>query len=68
MSIRVRVDDRDPKVIYSGEWKSGGLSKEYRSTIHGTHTAGATVRFSFSGTATSFLGFRIFMLIQHDLL
>ena len=43
------VDDTDPRITWQGFWFTGGVSSEYRSTTHGSDTAGATATFVFQG-------------------
>ena len=45
-----KVDDTDPRLVYSGRWFEGGVSQEFNTTTHGTNTAGSKVAFSFFGT------------------
>ncbi|KAH0579904.1 hypothetical protein H2248_002728 [Termitomyces sp. 'cryptogamus'] len=46
------VDDRDPRIVYFGDWVLGGTSQEYHSTTHGSvkGSTGATATFSSTGS------------------
>ncbi|KIM26746.1 hypothetical protein M408DRAFT_25032 [Serendipita vermifera MAFF 305830] len=60
------VDDSDPGIVYHGNWTklaavttlaiSGGTTNEYNSTVHGSHTAGDTLTYSFTGTSLGVWG------------
>jgi hypothetical protein len=44
-------DDTAPQLRYFGTWNLlSGSPKDFNSTVHGTHEAGAKVEFSFTGT------------------
>ncbi|KAF9552366.1 hypothetical protein CPC08DRAFT_768340 [Agrocybe pediades] len=49
----IRIDDRDPSIIYtpSTAWTRGGRSNEYMSTTTFTHAANAFVTYSFQGAS-----------------
>ncbi|KAF9220919.1 hypothetical protein BS17DRAFT_712720 [Gyrodon lividus] len=44
------VDDRDPRITYTGTWTLGGNAPEYENTTHGTTIAGSSASFNFTGT------------------
>ncbi|KAJ7574052.1 hypothetical protein C8J56DRAFT_980571 [Mycena floridula] len=45
------LDDSDPSVKYSiGDWNTGGVDEEFKSTTHGTTAANAFATIPFSGT------------------
>ncbi|KAF9457664.1 hypothetical protein BDZ94DRAFT_194133 [Collybia nuda] len=50
------VDDRDPRVEYSGSWMLSGDPGEFNSTTHGTVNAGSQVKFTFKGTSVQVFG------------
>ncbi|KAF8843342.1 hypothetical protein BDN67DRAFT_889411, partial [Paxillus ammoniavirescens] len=43
------VDDRDPRITYTGDWFLGGGPPEHQNTTHGTTTAGSSASFNFTG-------------------
>jgi hypothetical protein len=52
----VIVDDRDPRIQYSGTWQTGGSPSELNGTTHGVRALRNTVvgnaSFTFTGKAT----------------
>ncbi|THU78097.1 hypothetical protein K435DRAFT_604793, partial [Dendrothele bispora CBS 962.96] len=39
-----RIDDTDPRIVYEGNWRTGGKPHEYNTTTHGIQiTIGATL-------------------------
>jgi hypothetical protein len=48
-SSQAIVDDRDPRIVFSGHWFLNGVSQEYNTSEHGTMSNGATAQFSFNG-------------------
>ncbi|KAI0789787.1 hypothetical protein C8Q75DRAFT_733573 [Abortiporus biennis] len=56
-STPVQVDDRDPSVIYTGEWFLGGNpTQEFDGTTHGALTNGSTISYSFNGSSITVFG------------
>lgn len=53
------VDDRDPALIYSGNWHNDSGGAFYNETARYTSSEGASVEFRFAGTAIRWYG-------QHD--
>ncbi len=45
------VDDRDPTLVYTGEWNNDSNSAFYDSTARYTTSEGASVELSFTGTS-----------------
>ncbi|KAF8981624.1 hypothetical protein BDQ17DRAFT_1438326 [Cyathus striatus] len=58
MTSLIRVDDRDPSIVYSENgWARGGRSGvEYNSTTTYPNAIGATATFNFTGTSVSLYG------------
>ncbi|KAF9242623.1 hypothetical protein BU15DRAFT_72733 [Melanogaster broomeanus] len=50
------VDDRDPRITYTGAWFLGGGDPEYDNTTHGTNVSGSSASFNFTGTSISVFG------------
>ncbi|KAF9242625.1 hypothetical protein BU15DRAFT_43706 [Melanogaster broomeanus] len=50
------VDDRDPRITYTGTWFLAGGFPEYDNTTHGAPTAGSSASFNFTGTTVSVFG------------
>jgi hypothetical protein len=48
-SSQAIVDDRDPRIVFTGNWFLNGVSQEYNTSEHGTTSNGATAQFSFNG-------------------
>ncbi|KAL0952588.1 hypothetical protein HGRIS_006843 [Hohenbuehelia grisea] len=53
---KVSIDDRDPNIIYTGEWILGGGPGEYKETTLGATSRGSTLRYSFRGTSIAVVG------------
>ncbi|KAA1474969.1 hypothetical protein DENSPDRAFT_883205 [Dentipellis sp. KUC8613] len=52
-----QVDDTDPSVQYSGDWKTKhGLPNAFDNTVHYTTEAGSSIQFVFSGTDLQVFG------------
>jgi len=45
----ITLDDRDPLIVYSPGWVTGGLPTEYNSTTTYTDGGGATASITFRG-------------------
>jgi len=51
------IDDTDPSVVYSSGWAAHtGEPADYNGTVHWNDQAGASVQFTFQGTAVRFFG------------
>jgi hypothetical protein len=48
-SSQAIVDDRDPRIVFTGDWSLAGVSQEYNTSEHGTRSKGAMAQFSFNG-------------------
>lgn len=48
-STSIVVDDRDPRITYSGVWSLGGTSGELVSTSHESNVTGSTATLIFNG-------------------
>jgi hypothetical protein len=64
---QTRVDDTDSAVTYEGAWETQTISpanpsfvSTYNSTLHETSTAGASAKYSFSGSSIALRGRRMF--------
>jgi len=54
-----RYQERDAAVVYSGTWIHGNLNRTWsEGTISESHSPGASVTFTFSGTSVSWIGCR----------
>ncbi|GLB44440.1 hypothetical protein LshimejAT787_1700670 [Lyophyllum shimeji] len=52
-----RIDDRDPRIVYTGNWEAAGDPEhEFDGTSHGTRSNGAQALFTFVGSAVSVYG------------
>ncbi|KAF9259418.1 hypothetical protein L218DRAFT_843039, partial [Marasmius fiardii PR-910] len=52
-----RIDDTDPRIVYTGFWFRGGVPlAEYENTTHGANLAGAQMTFRFKGTKVDVYG------------
>ncbi|ESK97329.1 hypothetical protein Moror_17760 [Moniliophthora roreri MCA 2997] len=51
-----QVDDRDPRIIYSGNWGQWGSTDEYNSTTSYTKSGNASFSFTFNGTYIAVYG------------
>lgn len=60
MSRVLIVDNTDPEINYSGNWKTGGsvgpYTNEYNSTVHFSEIAGDELFYTFYGTQISVYG------------
>ncbi|KAF9457149.1 hypothetical protein BDZ94DRAFT_264913 [Collybia nuda] len=56
MTTFQNVDDRDPRVVYSGSWVLGGVDQEFNRTTHGTVAGGSQARFTFNGSSVTVYG------------
>lgn len=60
MSKVVIIDDSDPNIAYSGNWKAlatiNEISREYQNTVHRGDTNGQFLSYSFTGTGISVYG------------
>jgi len=52
----VKIDDRDPRLVYTGTWSEAGTSADYDNTTSISQTAGSTVTFTFNGTFIAVYG------------
>ncbi len=50
------VDDRNPLLVYTGSWQNDSNSAFYEETARYTSDAGASVEFTFTGTAIRWYG------------
>lgn len=55
------VDDTDPRLVYTGDWRTGQTpinpkTPEYNGTVHYTNDPTATVTFSFNGRVVDVFG------------
>jgi len=48
-SSQAIVDDRDPRIVITGNWFLNSVSQEHNTSEHGTTSNGATAQSSFSG-------------------
>jgi hypothetical protein len=66
LDVRGRVEDPDPSVAFTGDWRRNNFDKNWSGTCPSfgsgsaaqTRTAGAQATVSFSGTGVSWIGFR----------
>ena len=66
IDVGSRFEDRDPSIVYAGEWRKENPDKAWSGTsanvAEGTAaisaTAGAQATFQFTGTSVSWIGFR----------
>ncbi|THU77025.1 hypothetical protein K435DRAFT_878390 [Dendrothele bispora CBS 962.96] len=50
-STWTRLDDTDPKIVYEGNWRTGGIPHEYNTTTHGAvNASGCSALLTFTGT------------------
>jgi hypothetical protein len=64
--IRLRFEDTDPTITYTGSWTPGDTGRAWSGTSANTGagtvaraaTAGSRAEFAFTGTSVSWLGFR----------
>ncbi|MFX3635372.1 MAG: glycoside hydrolase N-terminal domain-containing protein [Candidatus Pristimantibacillus sp.] len=56
--IPVKVDDRDPSVIYSGTWSNYQDAGNYNGTEKYSSTAGDSATFSFTGTSIKLISMK----------
>lgn len=47
------VDDTDPRIVYSGSWRPGGVALEFSTTTHGTSLKDSQARFIFNGMSAT---------------
>ncbi|KAL0569527.1 hypothetical protein V5O48_012438 [Marasmius crinis-equi] len=54
----VRIDDTSPRLVYTppDAWFLGGTESEWNFTTHGTRSAGAEMKFVFTGTGIDVYG------------
>ncbi|THU79381.1 hypothetical protein K435DRAFT_810764 [Dendrothele bispora CBS 962.96] len=49
-STWTRLNDTDPKIIYEGNWRTGGIPHEYNTTTHGAvNASGSSALLTFTG-------------------
>ena len=51
----IKVDDRDPQIVYSGVWSHYNDPGNYKTTETFSEEKGATAEFTFKGTAIKFI-------------
>ncbi|MEC0089700.1 glycosyl hydrolase family 95 catalytic domain-containing protein [Paenibacillus macquariensis] len=57
-AIPIKVDDRDPAVIYSGAWSNYNDAGDYKGTEKYSNSAGAAAEFSFTGTSIKLISMK----------
>lgn len=53
---KVRVDDRDPSITYSGAWSDFDDAGDYKSTEKYSNTVGAYAQYAYTGTSINLIG------------
>ncbi|WP_169082321.1 glycosyl hydrolase family 95 catalytic domain-containing protein [Paenibacillus sp. PL91] len=56
--LPIKVDDRDPSVVYSGTWGPYNDANDYKGTESFSSTAGSYAEFTFAGTAIKLISAR----------
>ena len=54
--LPIKVDDRDPSIIYTGTWSPYSDSRNYMSTESYSNQVGASAEFTFTGTSIKYYG------------
>ncbi|KAJ6512706.1 hypothetical protein C8R45DRAFT_813226, partial [Mycena sanguinolenta] len=52
----VIVDDKDPSIVYSGVWDTGGTAEEFHGTTTWSPQQGSFATFTFYGTEITIFG------------
>lgn len=52
----IKIDDRDPQIVYTGEWSHYDDPGNYKTTETFSKQKGASAEFTFKGTAIKFIG------------
>ncbi|KRE64718.1 DUF4073 domain-containing protein [Paenibacillus sp. Soil750] len=55
---KIKVDDRDPSVVYTGTWSTYNDGGDYNGTEKYSGTAGASAEFTFTGTSIDFISMK----------